>query len=157
MSLKYQITSEVSNSVLREFKLCSSLRHSPLVKLQPWCLVRQICSPWEKKKILERASGSQWVRGIVKESQPARPRGRKEAIKVPQVVWVLGTSWLLSHQHILGDGKKKKSARQKIREMSRVDLSTAPRRGHLQKGVGYQDRRLPTASWLYPGGPGRAL
>lgn len=52
-------------------------------QLESRCLRRQIYIPWEKRKILERVSSSRWVRGLglVKESQPARPRGRKEAIK----------------------------------------------------------------------------
>lgn len=39
----------------------------------------------EKGRPLERVGSSRWVRGLglVKEPQPARPRGRKEAIKRP--------------------------------------------------------------------------
>lgn len=49
------------------------------------CLRRQKDIPWEKRKTLEGVSSSRWVRGLglVKDPQPARPRGRKEAIKRP--------------------------------------------------------------------------
>lgn len=84
MSPKYQITFEMKSVKLnliyfRTYSATTLLSS----QLESRCLRRQIYIPWEKRKILERVSSSRWVRGLglVKESQPAGLRGRKEAIK----------------------------------------------------------------------------
>lgn len=63
-------------------------------------------------------------------------------------------------KQVLDDGKKNVQTKEKVwkrRKMSIIALLCfAPRLDQTtsKKGVDYQDRRLPTAVWLYPGGPG---
>lgn len=62
------------------------------------CLRGQRDKPWEARRTLVRVQSSRWVRGLglVKEPQPARPRGRKEAIKRPTSCLSTGNQLTLS-------------------------------------------------------------
>lgn len=91
-------------------------------QLEPRCLRRQRDMPWERRKTLERVSSSRWVRGLglVKEPQPARPKGRKEAIKRPESGLSAGhrRTFIVSWTRCTGDGKRQRktmSERQKLR------------------------------------------
>lgn len=134
-------------------------------QLESRCLRKQRVIPLETRKTLERVSNSRGL-GLVKKPQPARPRGRKEAIKRPasglsagyQLTFIM--SW---NNYMQGWWQRQREMEKEIEIEMEVDgwcdagLGLGLAGPPLRKGAGYQDRRLPTGVWLSPGGPGRAL